>query len=264
MIKGIYAAASAMIANMDRQTILSHNISNVDTPGFKTIMVSLDDWINTSVVPQIIDGQAGGILSAVIPFLDTDQVSYLGELGLGVESKTESMDFTQGSLQVTDETYDFAIEGDGMFRIMTPDGERYTRDGRFIRDSAGMLVTADGYYVLDTNGQPIQITGNKVEVDTSGIIQMDGEVLSQIGLADFESPQTDLIREPSDLYAAVADPIEATNAHVRQGALEMSNVNIAEMMTKMVTVGRSYEAAQKMVTAQDSLLGKAIAVLGKV
>lgn len=264
MIKGIYAAASAMIANMERQTVLSHNIANVDTPGFKTVLVGLDDWVNTAVVPQQIDGEDGGILSAAIPFLEVDRLTYLGNLGLGVESAPESINYTQGSMQSTGEPLDFAIQGDGFFHILTPDGERYTRDGRFIRDAEGSLVTVDGNYVLDTSGQLIQLPGNDVEVDSSGMIHYEGEPIAQIGLAAFENPAVELAREPSNLYAAIGAPLDAESGDIRQGHLEMSNVNIAEMMTKMISVGRNYEAAQRMVSIQDTLLGRAISTLGKV
>ncbi len=263
MIKGIYAAASAMIANMNRQTLLSHNIANVDTPGYKTISNSLEDWIDTAVVPQMINSTSNSILSTKIPFLNSTTLRYLGDLGLGVETSPEVVDYQQGSFQSTGEAFDLAIQGDGMFHIETEAGERYTRDGRFLRDSAGNLVTSEGYFVLDAGGQRINLPEGEVYIDQIGRIQVGGEEIAQIGLVGFENLAKDVVREPSNLFAAVGEPIDASGT-IQQGYLEMSNVNIAEMMTKMISVSRSYEAAQRMVTVQDSLLGRAISVLGKM
>ena len=101
MIKGLYAAASAMITGVYRQQAVAHDIANLDTPGFKQILTSMTEFDNTSAYTQ----------SSSI----TTSPTYLGELGLGVMASPETIDFSQGSLETTDSDLDFAIEGDGFF-----------------------------------------------------------------------------------------------------------------------------------------------------
>ena len=263
MIKGMYAAASAMIAGMNRQTVLSHNISNVDTPGFKTVMISMEDWEKTAVYPQTLNKNDNGLASFLSTSASGGVTGYLGELGLGVETAPELIDYTQGAFQTTGEELDLAIQGEGFFQIETPDGERYTRDGRFTLDAEGNLVTADGYHVLDDNGQPINLPEGEIAIDMDGVIYVNGEETARLGMIAFENPSENMVREPSNLYSTLRTPTEIDVGEVHQGILEMSNVNIGEIMAQMVSVGRAYEAAQQLLSVQDSLLGNAISTLGK-
>jgi len=121
MIKGLYAAASAMIANMERQKTLAHNIANMETNGFKQIMTTLTDWEEPSVV------FSPGNIS------HTGEYDYIGAVGLGTDIGTETTDFTEGAIAYTGNTFDLAINGNGFFTV-EKDGEKYyTRDGRFSR-----------------------------------------------------------------------------------------------------------------------------------
>jgi flagellar basal-body rod protein FlgF len=263
MIKGLYAAASAMIAGMERQTVISQNIANADTPGFKTILLGLNDWIDTPVITNSERTQSNPFLPTAFNSLLPDQLRYLGDLGLGVNTSPEEIDYAQGAMQTTGEPFDVAIEGTGYFHIQTPEGDRYTRDGRFLRDAEGNLVTEEGYKVLGQDGQPIILPEGEVEIGLDGTIAVENEEVAQIGLFSFENPETDLVRSPSNLYIATGAPVDTGGGNIRQGTLEMSNVNISQMMAQMISIARSYEAAQKLVSVQDSLLGRAISVLGK-
>jgi len=257
MIKGLYAAASAMLANLSRQGALSHNIANLDTPGFKQIMVSLDDFIHTPVIYPPVGAKA---------------LQWIGNLGLGVEATPEETDFTPGALQDTGQALDLALvdtaEGYGFFRLQTPNGEAYTRDGRFSRDIEGNLVTVEGYAVLDQNGQPINIPEGLVSITSDGVILVDGEASAQMGLASFTDPSTDLVRDLPNTFvaldAAAGDQglADGNSPQVIQGFLEMANANAAQLTTQMVAVTRAYEAAQQMVQTQDELLGRTISSLG--
>ncbi len=254
MIKGFYAAASAMIAGMERQNALAHNIANMDTPGFKQILVTMGEFIHTPVFhPPAATINAGGM-------------TYVGDLGLGVEPSPDQTIYTQGALKYTSQQLDFAIEGPGFFRVETPNGERYTRDGRFIRDAEGQLVTVDGYFVLDANGQHITLPEGDVMVIGDGTIYVDNAEVGQIGLAGFANPETDLTPDLPNTFAPVngAVPDNEELGVINQGYLEMANADPAEMMTQMVMVSRAYEAAQQMVQNQDELLGKTIASLGQI
>ncbi|MBN1536726.1 MAG: flagellar hook-basal body protein [Anaerolineales bacterium] len=251
MIKGIYAAASAMVANLNRQSTLSHNIANMDTPGFKQILISLDDFMDTSVLlPQSSSHTA-------------TNSKYIGELGLGTQTDQEKTDFSQGGLRETGEELDFAINGEGFFRVMTPDGERYTRDGRFVRDIDGNLVTVDGYKVLDESGAEINIPLGTVSVVADGTLQVDGTDAGKIGIASFVDPQAELTRDIGNTFIADGAPTGEEFGSIQQGYLEMSNANSADLMTQMVAVARAYEAAQQLVSTQDELLSKTMSYLGR-
>lgn len=250
MIKGLYSAASAMLANLTRQGTLAHNVANLDTPGFKQILVSLDDFIETAVLypPDSAIASASG---------------WVGNLGLGVESSPEITDFTTGGLRHTGQMFDLAIQGPGFFRVQTPQGERYTRDGRFNRDIAGNLVTVDGYFVLSETGQPIVLPEGEASIAPDGTVLINGQTVTQISLASFADPKTELVRDMPNVFSAVSAPTGEERGTVQQGFLEMSNVNPAQIMSQMVAVERAYEAAQQMVTVQDELLGQAISSLGR-
>jgi flagellar basal-body rod protein FlgF len=262
MIKGIYAAASGMVSGLHRQAILTHNISNMNTSGYKQILTSMDDWEKTQVRPLIKSQVDVPFAPPMFNNLAIQQTTLLGDLGLGVENIPDTTDFNQGDLQQTDMTYDLAIQGDGFFQVQTPNGVRYTRDGRFNRDSAGNLVNVDGYMVLDSNGQSITLGDGSVAVDSSGAVMVDDVQVATLGIASFTSPTTELVRDGDNTYAATNPPSGTSVSRVEQGYLETSNVNIADAMTQMVSIGRSYQASQQLVNVQDTLLGKAIQSLG--
>jgi len=251
MIKGFYAAASAMIARLTQQELISHNIANLNTPGFKQTMTSLEEFLNVEVYsPTARDGNPALIQS-------------LGLMGLGVSTTPELTDFSQGSLRATSQPLDLAIEGEGFFTVQTPDGKRYTRDGRFLLDAESNLVTVDGYYVLNDAGQQITLPEGQIRISNAGEIFVDGNAETAIGLAVFENPTNDLVRHLGNMYEGSGQPTGDKPGSIVQGTLEMANVDPAVMMTAMAKVARTYEAAQKMVQSQDELLGKAISILGR-
>jgi flagellar basal body rod protein FlgG len=251
MIKGLYSAASAMIVGINRQKVLAHNAANTNTAGFKEILTSMQDYEHTSVVyPQ--DNFTGA------------RQSYIGRLGLGVQSGPDVTNYSDGAIQTTENPYDFAINGAGFFRIKTAEGERYTRDGRFVRDAKNQLVTIDGNQVLDKNGAAITLPEGNIEVSLDGTISVNGATAGQIGLVSFKDPAASLVRGENNYFSSTKAPDGTTTGQIEQSALESSNVDTASLMTQMVSVARAYEAAQQMVQVQDSLLGKSINTLGNI
>ena len=118
MIKGLYSAVSAMVMNAARQQVLSHNIANLQTPGFKQVLTTVEDFMQDQSVYTSENSL-------------NQSVDYIGTLGLGTQIGAEYIDFEQGALLDTGNPLDFALEGNGYFRVKTPDGNRYTRDGRY-------------------------------------------------------------------------------------------------------------------------------------
>jgi flagellar basal body rod protein FlgG len=252
MIKGFYAAVSGMLLNANRQNVLSHNIANMNTPGFKQVLTNAETFYKTQVVysPNNLDGS----------FVQRN----IGELGLGTAIGREQIDFTDGGFQMTDSPLDFAIQGQGFFTLQTPQGERYTRDGRFIRNADGGLVSIEGFPLLDTAGQPVVLPEGTVSLATDGTLSVNGAQVAQLGIAAFANPEADLVRDSGNLFVAQQAPQQAVGVQLRQSFLEASNANPTNLMASLVEVGRSYEASQQMVSNQDELLGKTISSLGRL
>jgi flagellar basal-body rod protein FlgF len=251
MIKGLYAAASAMLAGVNRQQAIAHDVANMDTPGFKQVLTSLSDFMNTRV-------------KAVNPNDPGRNVYDMGNLGLGVMTRPDTTDYTQGALMDTGNPLDVAIDGGGFFRVSTPAGERLTRDGRFIRDASGALVTPQGYKVLNTGGTAITIPEGEVNIAADGTISVDGTTVAQLGINSYLTPRTELIRSDDNLYQAKGTATGTDKGRVVQAYLESSNGNASQLMTQLVEVTRSYEAAQQLVANNDELLGKSISTLGRI
>lgn len=264
MIKGIYTAASAMISGLHRQEVLTHDISNINTPGFKSVLTSMEDWKTTEVKPVPATLTALPFLASQNQNITLQQLQSLGRIGLGVQTIPETTDFSQGALQSSTQELDLAIQGEGFFQVMTPVGMRFTRDGRFQKDSAGNMVNADGYKVLDENGQPIVLGSGSISVGTDGVISEDNVQVAKLSLKSFSNPRAALVHDGDNYYNATITPDGTTTGLISQNYIESSNVNIADAMTQMISIGRSYEAAQQLVTVQDTLLGRAIQQLGKV
>jgi flagellar basal-body rod protein FlgF len=250
MIKGFYAAVSAMVAGEQRQKLLAHNAANLETPGFKEVLTTLNDFMTTPV-----SSPPGGYSSPA---------KYVGQLGLGVETSPEITDYATGALENTGHSFDLSINGPGYFRLSTPQGERLTRDGRFLKDAKGQLVSVEGYQVLDSNGKPITLPEGDFKVNPDGTLMVGTQTVGKLGLLAFQNPKTDLVRDENNKFVAVGKPGAANGLTVQQGFLESSNVNPSQLMTEMVTVSRAYEAAQKMVTTQDDLLERSLSSLGRV
>jgi flagellar basal-body rod protein FlgF len=251
MIKGMYSAVSAMVMNANRQEILSHNIANMQTPGFKTILTTIEDFMNTPVVYS--PGAS----------LKESSLDYIGQLGLGVKNGAQLTDFSQGALLTTGNQLDLALQADGFFTIKTPDGIRYTRDGRFLRDSNSTLSTVEGFQVLNKNGQPIRLPDGDISVGPDGTIYSGTNVVAQLEISVFANPEQELVRTRGNLFSGPAQSTGKGTPQVVQGALEGSNANPTALMTDMSEIVRSYEMAQKMVQNEDELTGKTISSLGR-
>jgi flagellar basal-body rod protein FlgF len=251
MIKGLYSAVSAMVMNANRQQVLSHNIANLQTPGFKQILTTAQGFMQQQDVYST--GQNPG-----------RTIDYLGQMGLGTQPGPEYIDYEQGALQHTGNPLDLALQANGFFTVKTPEGNRYTRDGRFQRDAANTLVTVDGFQVLDNAGQPITLPDGEVGVGADGAISVNGAAVATLGIGVFTNPRTDLQHTDGNLFTGPAASTSQDAPQVVQGSLETSNADPSLLMTQLVEVARSYEAAQKLVQNQDELLGKAIASLGRI
>ena len=245
MIRGIYIAASGMLAESQRTDVIANNMANANTAGFKKDFAIIKDYASRDI-RRIHDGE---------------KEPEIGAMGAGALLDAVTTHHSMGMMRVTDNALDFAIDGKGFFAVETPAGVRYTRNGSFTRAAGGDLVTQDGYRVLGLNGiinlEPAGQAG-KVTASEDGRIFLDGVENNSFQLVAFE-PETALIKEGATLYRA-PDGVtpQASTATIRQGILELSNVNVITEMVNMINGFRAYETNSKVVQTHDALLDKAV------
>jgi flagellar basal body rod protein FlgG len=246
MIRGIYTSASALRAATIHQGRIAHNLANLQTTGFKQLLTAREAYQLRTIGRYSADGTA--------------YLNALGGLEQGLMVPEQITDFTQGNLDPTDRPLDLALEGEGFFRIQTPDGERYSRDGSFHWDSAGQLVTSNGYYVLGTNGQPVVIPPGLPSIQADGSIFVDDQLVGQIGVAEFANTDV-LTLDNNNLFDGEgALALEPNTVSIKQGYLESSNVDENVQVLEMMRILRLYEASQRSLQIQDTALNSTLAV----
>jgi flagellar basal-body rod protein FlgF len=180
------------------------------------------------------------------------------------ETRARFTDELQGALVETGGRLDFAVEGEGYFTVLTPQGERLTRAGAFMLDADGQIVTAEGYPLLDEGGGPIlvPIDAGAVSLAADGTLSADGNPIAQIGLVRVTDP-TRLFREAGVLFRADAEPEPVEGGRVVQGFLEQSNVSPVAEMARMIEVQRAYEYGQKLMDQEDERIRLVVRILGQ-
>ena len=173
-------------------------------------------------------------------------------------------DEAQGALQETGGTLDLAVEGDGYFTVMTPQGERLTRAGAFTRNGEGTIVNMDGHPLLDEGGGEIAIPfeAQDIAVSADGTISVDGGPVARLGLVEV-ADKTKLFREAGVLFRADAQPEPVENGRIVQGFVEQSNVSPVAEMARMVEVQRAYEYGQKLLDQEDERIRQVVRTLGQ-
>ena len=246
MINGMLEASRGCLKEEIRMDIISNNLANSTGIGFKKDRISFQQMLDKNgetTTPQTQPTSDG---------LPSDPCLV-----------TITMDMGEGDIQTTGNQLDLAISGDGFFKINTPDGIRYTRKGNFTLDSAGTLVTQDGYPVMGKGGN-ITISGNNIVIGDLGTISADGTEAGQLDIVTFENTD-DLNKDGSNLFRNDTDHPEVAasgDTTVKQGYVELSNVNVAEEMVDMIHSMRAFESYQKAIKAIDELNGKAINDVG--
>jgi len=279
MIRSLYSGVSGMRSNQTKMDVIGNNIANVNTTGFKSGRVRFQDMLSQTMAnaQEATPGNLGGVNAQ--------------QVGLGVKVGAIDTIMTDGALQPTSRDLDLAIEGTGFFMVSQDDAgtmKLYTRDGAFYRDSKGDLVNAGGYHVLgykgavvgdptsldikntrntvDDEGNDIVVDLQTFSIDGSGIIKgvySDGKSydIGQIAIAKFDN-NAGLEKTGNNNYRASnnsGDPaIGTANAAgygvIRQGVLEMSNVDLANEFTELIVTSRSYQANSRTITTSDEML----------
>ena len=258
MVKGLYAAYTGMINQEHRMDVLTNNLANANTNGYKKEGVTAQSF-DSILAYKIKDNSEGYRLAKRI-----------GVNNPGVKIGEGYTDFSQGPLKTTENPFDLALTDKGFFAIQFTDKAgnesiKYTRDGNFTLTAHGELVTQDGDFVLDENGSTIKIdTLKDTQINTSGQIIQDGRVVATIKVTDF-ADYNYLERYGENDYQTIdgAEEVEAAGK-VYAGYLETSNISVVSEMVNMITVSRAYETNQKVITTVDGTLDIAANQLGRV
>jgi flagellar basal-body rod protein FlgG len=267
--KGVYTALSGAMAQSQRLDTIANNLANINTPSFKRDQQVFKEYLTANEkMPEVI--QAPRIPASIESFYDMQG----GDKSF-VDSAGTYTSFTQGSLKSTGNVLDVAIDGQGFFEVATPAGLRFTRLGAFKIDGNGQLVTKDGYPVMKAGGdgadpasRVFRVTGElPVHITDAGDVMEGENNLGRISLIDI--PNKDSISKiGASLYEfkknAQPEVVNVQNPSMKQGFLEMSNVNIVQEMTDMISTTRAFESTQKAISAYDSMADKLINVVGSV
>ncbi len=258
MVRGLFTAYTGMLNQQYRLDTITNNLANAATTGYKregATSRAFDDVLGV----KIKDSSVSYVIQEI------------GNMNLGVKIGENYTDYKQGSFKETGNTYDLALAGNGFFAISftNKNGEemtKYTRDGSFTTDVDGVLRTKDGDYVLNDGGGQITIPTDAADVvvDEMGNIYADGDLVDTLGITDFENYDY-LEKYGENMYTPVegAEEIESVAA-VRQGYLEMSNINAVSEMVEMIAITRAYEANQKAVQTADSMIEKSVNTVGSL
>ncbi|MBP2645294.1 MAG: flgG 2 [Firmicutes bacterium] len=257
MMRALWTAGSGMIAQQANIDVVSNNLANVNTSGFKKNRIDFADLMYQTIRQAGAPTGAGTQLPTGI------------QMGHGVREVATQKILTQGNFQQTGNPLDMAIEGDGFFQVTAPDGTiAYTRDGAFKRDSQGRIVTSEGYPLEPQITIPQNATN--VNISSEGIVsaaipgQTGTQELGQIQIARFINPAgldsmgRNLLTETSASGApTIINPGTEGAGTLVQQYLEMSNVQVVEEMVNMIVAQRAYEINSKAITTADEMLGQA-------
>ena len=254
MIRSLWTSATGMQAQALNLDVISNNLANVNTAGFKKSRAEFQDLLYETIRP------------AGTPSSQDSEVPAGIQLGHGTRPSTVLKIFSQGNMENTQNELDLAIEGDGFFQIALPNGETaFTRDGAFKLDSDGRMVNSDGFALEPEITIPSDALSISVGLDgTVSVLQAGETASSEIGtieLARFINP-AGLISMGKNLFMtseASGDEMTGTAGEdglgtLAQGFLEMSNVSVVDEMVNMITAQRAYESNSKAIQAADEML----------
>ncbi|UFS56047.1 flagellar basal-body rod protein FlgG [Comamonadaceae bacterium M7527] len=254
MDASLWVAKTGLDAQQTRMNVISNNLANVNTTGFKRDRAVFEDLLYQNI------RQAGGQTGA-----DTQAPTGF-QLGTGVRVLATEKITAQGNMQTTENSLDIAIAGEGYFQIAQADGTiAYTRDGNFHLDNAGQVVTSGGQLLQPALNIPPNASSLTIGRDGTVSVELDAgggqQVLGQIQLARFVNTSglqaigQNLLKEtPASGAPVVGNPAADGTGTLMQGALEASNVNVVEEMVSMIETQRAYEINSKAISAVDGML----------
>lgn len=250
MFQGFYNLASGMLTQNRNLNVVSNNMTNMLTPGYKK------DTMLSSTFQEELMSRTGN--------LDRSNVEGLDDTSMFRSPTTNVTNFSQGAFEPTNQPLDFALENEnGFFQIQTQNNDIvYTRNGSFIIDDQGYLSLAEKGRVMGTDG-PIYLGTDDILLDETGMIhRKDGTLAGRFAIVDF-ADKTQLRKQEGSVFTTNANPI-ASDTPVRQNILERSNVDATVEMMDMLETQRTLQSAAQMIKMYDQLMGKAATEIGRV
>jgi flagellar basal-body rod protein FlgG len=236
MNHGIYTALSGSLANERRLNIMTNNLANLNTTGFKREM----PVFSSVLAQQNVKFSEPGFSQAQMEYVNA------------AFNQDNQVDFKPGALQPTGNKLDLAIEGDAFFVVRSPrDGnDYYTRAGGFGLNSSKEMISADGNVLLNTDGvgQPLVIDGADIKINEQGVVVVDGSPVGTIRLVRFADRQS-LRKVGASNFQASGTPQKVDDVILRQGVKEISNVDPLSSMVGLIEISRQYELQQKIITS---------------
>ncbi|NMA38102.1 MAG: flagellar hook-basal body protein [Papillibacter sp.] len=275
-MQAIFTAASGIKNMQTRLDTIASNIANINTIGYKAKRLDFKDTLYKALVlPDEADAELIRLAPAEqteegapaegngeeVPPVETILDKYV-LIGSGVRISSTTTDFKDGATKTTGTATDLAISGRGFFTLESDAGERlYTRNGSFTVSSSGYLVNANGYFVLDNQGQRIMLTGDTfgLKVSDRGELSFPDGYVATLGLADFNN-LNGLEAAGDSCYRATAasgQPLQAEVGAVLQGYLENSNVDMANDLTMLIRSQRAFSLMSKALQTADDMEGLA-------
>lgn len=249
MFKGFYNLTSGMLSQGKRLDVISNNMANVATAGYKS-----DTYIDSTFREYMVSRVGNR---------DKSNPAEIGPASYILAPSRLYTDFTQGPLEETGMPLDFAIEGDGFFAVQTGNGVAYTRGGSFALDDEGYLCLPDGSRVLDPNGKELSLNTDKIKADDSGgIYTENGQFLGRIGVYSF-GDNTKLQRGAQGYFTGNGAQA-ATGVTVHWKTQEQPNLDLIQQMTGMITAQRAFQSAAEVSRMYDQLMTKAATNLGNI
>lgn len=245
MIRGVFTAASGMITEQKKLDVLGNNISNVNTAGYKSDTLSLKSF-DQVMIDRMSEGTS------------------VGTLTYGAQSSQLSTDLSQGNYETTGLNTDLAISGDGFFAVEAnagAGGAKFTRDGSFVVDNQGFLALNSGERLLDVNGRPIQVGGDKFTVDTAGNVTVGGDPAPRTQVLVYTGPNNTGIVKRNDGFFDIAAP-QVAGGFIKQGSIEGSNVDMVSMMTQMMSATRAFQMNSQAFKATNETMDKLVNSVG--
>lgn len=247
MDNALLIGLSRQTAMMREMSVVASNLANVNTTGYKSQSMLFDQYLMPVASEQSPD----------------KTLTFVQDYG-------QFRNLADGEMRATGNPLDVAINGEGLFKVQTPQGVRYTRDGHFQLDDTGQLVTSQGYPVLSDAGTPITfaIDEGHITIARDGTITTTRDGISaseqqrgKLALVSFPNMQS-LKNEGDNLYVTDEPEQPAANTRLIQGSLEGSNVKPIVEMTNMMEILRSYQSAQNLVQSADDMRRQAISQIG--
>jgi flagellar basal-body rod protein FlgG len=252
MLYGLYLSATGVMANSYRQDVISNNLANAETVGFKKDLAMFRQRPTAAEESPGKSGWSNPLLEGI---------------GGGTYAEPTVVDTSEGSLERTGNKLDAAIQGSGFFTVDDHGQTRLTRNGQFMIDNNGMLVTSSGKQVLDTQGNPIKLDGklqSATNIAQDGTISQDGTVAAKLGVVDVPNPGK-LKNEGGTLFSYPNTGDFTPSSSVVHGeTIENANVDSATELTQLMDTQRQLEANANMIHYQDSTLDKLINTVGKI